>query len=266
MSPLPNRDQLFKEVLLRAVTSPLSLLAGTTGVLLLPGPAWPFGLAALMVDAVWVWVRVRDPEYAQWCSDLMSRRRWRDLIQRLEMLSGALDTETSGVLAGIVEAQERLLGMYAAKPRMLPHTQFELTSLLRHCLSLAEKRRQLQSYLSAFRPQEVQREVAQLQQREEDAHDPVTKGLYRQAVEQKRQELENYVRLEDAVCRIDGQLAAVRCTFDNMLSKVVRLQAADTVAVDPVSDPVFMELNHLTRGVEALEASLNETLTLRGAV
>src|SRR4051812_20026516 len=115
MAPLPGRDQLLKEVIIRAVASPLSLLVGATGLLLLPGPAWPAGLTALAVDAVYIWTRIRNPVHAEASSEAMIGRRWRDLIQRLEELSTALDPETSATLSGIVEAQERLLGMYSAK-------------------------------------------------------------------------------------------------------------------------------------------------------
>src|SRR5688572_2689535 len=116
MSPLRSRDQLFKEVVIRAVTAPLSLFAGTTGLLLIPGPAWPFGLAILTLDALWVWIRIRDPGHAQASSEAMTRRRWRELIQRLEGLSTTLDAETSEALSGIVAAQERLLSLYSARP------------------------------------------------------------------------------------------------------------------------------------------------------
>src|SRR3712207_4009617 len=82
---------------------------------------------------------------------------------------------------------------------------------------------------------------------------------------QKRQELENYVRLEDAVSRIDGQLAAVQCTVDNLLSKIVCVQSVPVVSYDAGTDPVLSELNHLANGVAALEASLNESLNLQSA-
>src|SRR5437764_2086044 len=104
MAPLPGRDQLLKEVIIRAVASPASLLAGATGLLLLPGPAWPGGLCLLVIDAAYVWARIRDPAHAEASSEAMIGRRWRNLIQRLEELSTALDPETSAALSGIVEA------------------------------------------------------------------------------------------------------------------------------------------------------------------
>jgi hypothetical protein len=96
--------------------------------------------------------------------------------------------------------------------------------------------------------------------------DPLTRELYEQALQQKREELENYVRIQESVRRIDGQLAVVHCTFDNMLSRVVRLQSADTLEREERDDPVFEELNELNLRVAALEASVNETLTLRGGL
>jgi hypothetical protein len=263
---LPNRDRLFGRVVLRAVTSPLSLFLATTGLLLVSAPeTWPMGIGALVLDAGWIWSRLLDPQYARASGEDMLRARWRVLITRLEHLSTVLDRETAAALSSIVEAQERLLGMYGSERLVLPHTRIELTSLLQHCLSLAEKRHQLQSYLSTFRSHDVQRQASQLQARLDQATDASTRQLYEQALNQKRQELENYLRLEAAVHRIDGQLSVVQCTFDNMLSQVARLQTVDAEHETSAADPVFDEINQLTSRVAELEDSLNETLTLRGS-
>ena len=266
MPPMSSRDEILKHVILRAVTSPVSLFLGTSGLLLVAGQVtWPFGLVALAAEIGWVWSRIRDPGYAQASSEEVIRQRWRDLVNRLEEMAAVLDRETSATLASIVEAQERLLGIYNSGTSPVLHTRVQMASLLQHCLSLAEKRHRLQSYIHSFRAQDVQRQAAQLQVRVEKTEDGVTRQLYERALEQKRQELENYVRLEDAVARIDGQLAAVQCTFDNLLSKIVCVQSVPVVAHDATSDPVLSELNQLANGVAALEASLNESLTLRGA-
>jgi hypothetical protein len=82
-------------------------------------------------------------------------------------------------------------------------------------------------------------------------------------LDQKQQELENYGRLGEAIERIDGQLAVVQCTFDNILSRLVRMQSADRLVETNAPDPVFEELNQLTSRVASLEDSLAETLTLR---
>lgn len=263
-----TRERLFRKVVVRAVTSPVSLFLGTVAVLLIPTPdAWGVGLGALTAELTWIWTRVRNPVHAAASQDEMLQTRWRDLIRRLEDLSAALDPDTAALLSGIVESQERLLGMYDAGPALMPGTRAEVSALLDQCLSLAEKRRELQTFLGGVRSQDVQRQAAQIEYRLEQTHDPVTRQLFEQALSQKRQELENYVRLNDAVNRIDGQLEAVRCTFDNMLSRVVRMQAGEAaVAPSSAADPIHDELNRLSRGVEALENSLTETLTLRGAL
>lgn len=265
MEPLPTRDRLLKQVALRAATAPVSLFLGATGLLLIASPvAWPLGVAAFAGELAWLWHRIRDPRHAQLSSDEMLRARWRDLIFRLEEVSRSLDRETAAILTAIIESQERLLGTSGTEQMLLPSTRVEMTSLIERCVSLAEKRKQVQSYLATVRTPEVQKQATQLQAQVDKARDEVTRDLYLQALEQKRQELENYARLEDAVARIDGQLAAVQCTFDNLLSKVVRLQSVDSAASDPEADPVSAELTQLTRGVAALEASLAETLTVGG--
>ena len=59
------------------------------------------------------------------------------------------------------------------------------------------------------------------------------------------------------------QLAAIECTFDNMVGKLVRLRSADAAPTD-ASDPVICEPQQLSSGVTALETSLTEILALRG--
>lgn len=266
MSSLDRREELLKQVVLSAVASPPSLFLGTLGILLATSPVtWPVGAAALAADVVWLWCRIRDPRQARASGENLLRQRWRSVITRLEELAPALDRHTGAALAAIVESQERLISLCDSSPALLPHSRAEMTALMEHCLSLAEKRHRLHGYLAAYHSQDLQRHATQLQSRLERTPDPVTRQLYEQALEQKRQELENYVRLEEAVSRIDGQLTAVQCTFDCMLSRVVRMQSGEIATNDVVSDPLASELNRLTGSVAALEASVNEILTVRGA-
>jgi chromosome segregation ATPase len=266
MPPLSSRDHLLQAVIVRALTSPVSLFLGASGLLLVLSPAaWPYGLAVLAAEAGWVASRVCDPRSARASAEELQRQRWRDLIDRLEALTSVLDRETASLLSAIAEAHERLLALYGAGDALVPHTRTELTALLEHCLSLAEKRHHLQTFLASHRIQEAQRQAAELQTRLERSHDAVTRDLYYRALEQKRQELGNYARLQEAIGRIDGQLVAVQCTCDNVLSQVVRMQSLHAETEHAELDPVFIELNRLTSGIAALEDSLNETLTLRGA-
>jgi chorismate mutase len=265
MSPLPTGTELLKHVTIRACTSPVSLFFGTAGVLLLSQPATlPIAGVAFALQGLWVWSRIRSPSFARAGSEEMMAAHWRGLLNQLEGLVGLLDRDTATVLAAIVEAQERLLAMSSKDRGLLPHSRVELTSLLRHCLSLAERRRHLHQFLGTVQSAEVQRQARSLETQLDRTNDPITRKLYEQALDQKRQELENYVHLEAAVQRIDGQLLAVRCTFDNILSRMVALQSADQVARSAEEDPVYTELNQLTRGIAALEASLDDAVELRG--
>lgn len=261
-----SRESLFREVVTRAVASPPSLFLAGLGALLAASPhTWPAGVATLALEAGWVWWRVRDARFAAECSQIRQRQRWRALISRLEELSGVLDAHTATALNAIVEAQERLLALYGAETLIMPHTRTELTSLLQHCLALAEKRHELQTYSASFNEGEILRERTQLQVRLESTPDSATRALYEQALEQKQQELCNHRQLQAAISRIDGQLTVVQCTFDNLLSRMIRLHSLETPPQEAQEDPVFQELNLLTSRVAELESSLNETLTLGAA-
>lgn len=258
-----SRESLFREVVARAVASPPSLFLAGLGALLTASPhTWPAGLAALALEAGWVWWRIRDSRFAAECSEIRLKQRWRALINRLEELSGVLDPHTAAALNAIVEAQERLLALYGAETLIMPHTRTELTSLLQHCLALAEKRHELQTYAASFNEGDILRERTQLQIRLDSTQDAATRALYEQALDQKQQELCNHRQLQAAISRIDGQLTVVQCTFDNLLSRMIRLHSVEAPPQQAQEDPVFQELNLLTTRVAELEASLNETLTV----
>jgi hypothetical protein len=265
MSPSP-RDALLRQVVARAVTAPPSLFLLSAGSLLAVSPhAWALGLGLLGAELGYLWWRIRDPSHAHQSQELLERRRWRDLITQLEAAAAASEEPTASSLAAIVESQERLLAFYGSDGLVVPHTRTELASLLRHCLTLAQKRVELQTHRASFSEADLRRELAQVEGRLARAADEGTRALYSQALEQKRQELANHAELAAAVERIDGQLAVVQCTFDNLLSKVIRLQATDPLTPAPERDPVFEELTQLNTRVAELEASLGETVTLRGA-
>jgi len=263
MSTTP-RDNLFRQVVTRALTSPLSLFLLSSGGLLAASPrAWVLGLGVLGLEAAYLGWRIRDPNHARRSQEQGELRAWRDTITRLEAAATISEEPTASSLASIVEAQERLLALGAADPLLLPHTRAEVVSLLGHCLSLAQKRLELQTHRAAFSTADVRREATLLEARLERATDGHTRGLYEHALEQKRQELANHAELGAAVERIDGQLAVVQCTFDNLLSRAIRLQTTDPLAAEPDRDPVFQEITQLSTRVAELEASLGETLSLR---
>lgn len=262
MASPSSRDTLLRRVLIEAATTPVSLFLGMGGLLLALNPATGvLGWGALAADAVWVWLRSRDPALARRSSEALLHEQWLELVGRLEALSAELDRETAAVLEAIVEAQERLISGTAP----VPGTRAELTSLLRHCVSLVEKRRQLQGYLAGIHLGELERQSAELGRRRDAAPDAVTRQLYVEAVAHKTEELANYREVEAAIARIDGQLAAVHCSFDNLLSRMVRVRTTASLEAEGLSETLFSELNRLTQGVAALESSLAETLTLRGA-
>lgn len=260
------RDQLGARIVERAVTSPLSLFLGSAGLLMVTSqPTWQVGAAVLAGNFVLVWTRLRSTRLATEVAEELARHRWWELINRLEAATAELDPATAASLQSMVSSQERLFALYGKQNRMLPATRIEVTSLLEHCVSLAEKRRRVNDYLAGLRTHEVQREATVLQNQADRADDEIARRLYQQSADLKRQELENYLRLGEAVMRIDSQLAAVRCTFDNMLSNVVRMQALEGITHQDTADPIVDEINRMKSGVEALDSSLSEMLVVGAA-
>ncbi|MBM3458386.1 MAG: hypothetical protein FJX77_07630 [Armatimonadetes bacterium] len=268
MATLPDRDDLLRCTAQRAATSPPSLFLGSAGLLLLLSPAtWPAGIASFLLQGVWLWTRIRNEDYVRESGQLLLHQHRRRLVERLDELSGGLDRETAARLSAITEAHERLSSLAPrAAHSLLPASQVEMISLLEHCVSLVGRREHVRRYLASANTGELQRQARDIQHRLDEAEDAAVRRVLAQALSQKQQALENYVRVEETARRMDSHLLAVQSTFDNLLSRAVRLQAGPEPLPPLEADPLFEEITRLTRGVAELDASLEETLQEEGVV
>ncbi|MBI3910531.1 MAG: hypothetical protein HY320_06290 [Armatimonadetes bacterium] len=260
---VPTGSGLLLRVLHRALVSPPSLaLLVAFATLMGSSVTWPFGLGALALEMSWLYLRCRSPDFVRAVTDEMLRENWQAQVARAEELRAILDTDTATTLTYIIEAQERLAKLEGMNSLVAP-SRTEAASLMAHCLHLAEKRHQLQSYLNDARPAELRRELVALEAQAQRTSDPEARRLFRKALAHKTEELQSYRAVEDTVARIDGQLAAVRCAFAALVGKIVRLRAADTTESGTTDQAVAEDLSRLSANVQALEESLNETLALR---
>jgi hypothetical protein len=135
---------------------------------------------------------------------------------------------------------------------------------MRHCLLLAEKRLHMESFLAESREEDLAREASELRAQVAACDDSVARLLFEQALQQKTAEIENRTAIRQAIARIDGQMAAVDATYDHLLGKLARLKITSGAGASADEEHVMAELNRLAQGIAALDASLGETLTLRG--
>jgi hypothetical protein len=255
-----------REVVGRAVTCPLSLgLLAASSLLLLTPPLWSFALAGFLGDALLVAALLRSESFAR--SIREDARRWerRCRSARVTEVQSGVDLETRELLGRIEQLHERLLGeLDAAAARgagdRMGFSRGQVSGLLDQCLRLARKRHALVVYLQETQPLALQTQAVRLEEQWERCRDDVARQLYEQALRQKRGELENYSAIQAAVARIDGQLAAVECSFGNLLGRVVRLKSADATHAGVARDQLCRDLEELTAGIRALEESVNETL------
>jgi hypothetical protein len=259
-----RRERLIRQAFQRAFLSPTSLgLAAAALVLATQPVTWaPAGLLAGL-DLVWVFLQVRNPAYIRQVADERHRDQWRESLARAEELQRVLDPATGAVLANLIAAQERLLALSTEAQALVP-SRSQAANLLAHCLQLVEKRLQLEGFLNESRAADLQREADELRARVDATEDPLAKQLFEQALGQKQAETQNLEAIQHAVARIDGQLAAVDATFDNLVGNIVRLRTTAATAEAPDEQYVLQELDHLTQGVAAVEASLTDMLAVRG--
>lgn len=263
-APPTRRERLLTQVVQRAVFSPPSLGLLTAALVFATHPStWLPGAALAILNCGYLFLRVRSPEYIRRVSEELYRDRWREQIARAEELQRSLDRGTASLLGSLIGSQERLLALAEEGAGIVP-SRNQAAELLAHCLQLAQKRVNLQHFLAETRATDLEREAQRLQRQAEGSPDPVARGLYQQAVEQKRAEIDNLKAIEQAIARIDGQLEAVDATFDNLVGKIMRLRSAESPEDTLEQQQVRAELEHLSHGVAALEATLNETVTVGG--
>jgi hypothetical protein len=264
--PLPaRREQLLRRVIQRAVLSPVSLGMTTAAAVLAADPAtWIAAGTLAALNGALIFLQARSPAYVRRVADELYREQWREQIGRAENLQRMLDPGPAAVLGNIIRSQERLLTLSLEEETIAPG-RAQSANLLAHCLQLAEKRVEMENFLAETRAADLEREALQLQGQVAAAHDPVARRLFEQALEQKNAEIENLRSIQHAISRIDGQLAAVDATYDNLVGKIVRLRITDAATDRVDEEHVMRELNSLAQGVAALEESLNETLAVRGA-
>jgi hypothetical protein len=263
--PSASQPRLLREVLQRAFFSPPSLgLTAATVVFLSQPETWLAALVAAGLNAFLLATHARSPRYVRRVAHDLERDHWRACLVRAEELQRVLDPATAGAMGNLVRAQERLLALSAQGEGLVPsHSQ--AADLMAHCLELAEKRLHLEAFVAESRAGDLEREVERLRGQASAAGDAMARRLFEQALDQKLAEQENLKALQNAIARIDGQLAAVDATFDNLVGKIVRLRTADTAREAHDVRFVLDELHQLTQGVAAVEASLTEMLVVRSA-
>jgi hypothetical protein len=264
---LDRREQLFGEVVRRALVTPVSLalLTGAAVCAFVP-EVWIVSLLGLVTEAGILQYLIRDANFVRAVREEQQRALWGQRTEQIERVRRTVDWETGEMLGRIQKLQERLFeengGTEALLASRFGASLNQVAALVERCLHLAEKRHQLRVYLDTTRPTELQRQAGQMETKLEGTADAVTRRLYTQALEQKRGELENYCAIQQAVSRIDGQLDNIECSFGNLLGKLIRLKSAEGTPAAMAQSQVSRELNELDANLTALESSVTEMRAL----
>jgi len=260
-----SRDRLIRRVLQRAAFSPPSLGLTAAAVVFATDPhTWLPAAVVAGLNGALIFLRARSPAYVRRVAEEMRREQWRELSARADQLEQSLDRGPATLLGNIVRSQERLAALAAEGHGAAPGWA-QTSDLMRHCLLLAEKRLNMERFLVESREEDLAREADALRAQVSACDDAVARRLFEQALQQKTAEIGNRRAIRQAIARIDGQLAAVDATYDHLLGKITRLRMTNVSGGSVDEEHVMAELDRLSQGIAALDASLGETLTLRGA-
>ena len=261
-------EYILRRAVARALTHPLSLGGlAATAVFASAEATVVAAIATFAATGGWVVSQLRRDDFIQGVKEELLHDDWRQQVARVEAMRARLSGKAAECLDGILAAQERLVALAAAGDGFAP-SRTEASRLLERCLHLLERRQQLVHYLECVRPADIHRQAEQLRHDAATAPDAIAADLYEQALGRKRAELADYHAVEQSVTRIDAQLAAVDATLDQLLGKIVRTRAGaaeTTTAPNATFDPAITEeLERLNHSVATLEATVAETLTVRG--
>jgi len=213
------------------------------------------GAVALVV------LRARDPRFIAALRQEEVRGAWALLHQRAEHLRRDLDPATTEQLDRLAAACHRLM-TFARDPASLVLSPYDVVTLLGHCLRLTELRHQIFTLFRSTPVEEAERGLAELRRQRDEVADAAARTLFDEAILHKQAEIDSYRSMQRAVARIDGQLAAAVCALESFVARLQSLRIADTTA-RTLSDPALAEeLGRLTANLQALEASLEETLAV----
>lgn len=260
---MPEREAYVRDLMVRSITTPVSLLMLSSGALLSIQPQTLIGGALTLVVCVGLaWRRMHSPRFVREARLEHAAQRSRRLLFRLDEVARSLDPQLSGVLRGILDSQERLFGILGGEVESMLACRTETGAVLEKCASLLDRRQSLTLFLASLDVPAVQKEALELERKALAAHDDVSRRHYEQSARLKQRELENYVRVRDTVQRIDSQLVAVQCTFDHLVSKAASWKAAELSSGDTSEASVTQELAELNARIRSLDDGVAETLAV----
>jgi predicted nucleic acid-binding Zn-ribbon protein len=107
----------------------------------------------------------------------------------------------------------------------------------------------------------ISQEIERLKARAASSADPDARQQYEQTVKTREEELTVLRDLMGAVERVYANLARIVATLEGLSTKIVRMRAMDTQAMDNLSGDMNAELERMNREIDTFEETLRHLVS-----
>jgi hypothetical protein len=259
---MTNLTYSFARVVGRAATGALNL--GVLGLAVLAALAlasWPIGALGGAAYAALVAADAANANFRRrvLCARAPAKLPRGDAFSfpPVRAAAEAIALARAEVEAVVRATPERLRRSFAVALHSLDELEGHGAALARRCDELA-------SYLATVRGEDIEREIAALEQRAAAARDRAARDDYAAAAGAARERLATTHDIANGRDRILAHLARIAATMKGVPAKLVRLRALDEQATDALTGDVGAELDRMNIDLKAFEQTLESIVTLDG--
>lgn len=258
----------FALVLRRVLRQPLAI-----GVLSL-GSLWslvtlhPSGvLVALVVVVVYAGIKLQDESFIREAiREAMGRRRRSDMMSRTFRIE-ELDVDSRVKMKTIVKLQSEIAEEVTNSPVDevavgLADTVDQTEQIADRGLAVAQKRRELQRYLTRTDPGAIEARIRSIEARLAEETDQVRRSELQISLAAKQRELDDYHAIHEASARILDQLDSIECAFSGLRARLVRIKSTDIAEWAAANTELQAQLGSLSSAADVLEQSIEEALSI----
>jgi hypothetical protein len=260
----PNATRLALAAATRPVTIGVGAAGLTLAAALVAGSAVAPGVAVLALTVTtWLGLSTWDALF-----DAGFRKRLAGTQRPETPTRKAIDRSLPEALrvpleSALASSQRIKAAMDAADDVVQPHlleAWGECEVLLDEAQRVAERGARLERYLISVSPEDVQRDRADLLKRAEKSSDADAAEAWRQAAGARAQQLETWRQIAGIYERIKAQLYSVVAALDEILARVVRIEASDLECAATATASLQGRVHELRGEIGVLERAATATL------
>jgi hypothetical protein len=166
----------------------------------------------------------------------------------------------------ILALRDRLLDDLEKAPAVIKEnlavSAMRVREVVEKCLKLVSKHQEIESYLKQTDVNVVVNERSRLAKLAESQTDDVARDRFLSAVKAKDAQIQSREELRRGVARLDGELATIQATLENVVAQIVRMKSAEARgAFEGESGQVAKTLSELTEEIDVVAESIETVFT-----